>query len=243
MLDPKTMKYSFINTCFAHPSPAVRLRRQRHAVAQRHRPGCRLDQHQDVRRDRRCREVARLVAVRARHQRQRQARRLCRAQRTARSGQGQADRPGFGTLRGDADPGRRLDLVHRRHLRRRRRGSCASIPATGLSEVFNVPAPAFGIRGGDIDKNGVVWASSSSGHLGSFDRRKCKGPLNGPNATGNHCPEGWTFYQYPGPGFEGHRREQRRVRAITPGSTSTTRSDLARTFRCPPPISVTASWR
>jgi len=30
-----------------------------------------------------------------------------------------------------------------------------------------------------------------------------KGPLNGPNATGNHCPEGWTIYQYPGPGFEG----------------------------------------
>ena len=76
-------------------------------------------------------------------------------------------------------------------------------PATGLSEVFNVPAPAFGIRGGDIDTNGVVWASLSSGHLGSFDRRKCKGPLNGPNATGNHCPEGWTIYQYPGPGFEG----------------------------------------
>jgi hypothetical protein len=76
-------------------------------------------------------------------------------------------------------------------------------PATGLSEVFNVPAPAFGIRGGDIDKNGVVWASLSSGHLGSFDRRKCKGPLNGPNATGNHCPEGWSIYQYPGPGFEG----------------------------------------
>ena len=39
-----------------HPSPAVRLRRQRHAVAQRHRPGCRLGQHQDVRRNRRCGE-------------------------------------------------------------------------------------------------------------------------------------------------------------------------------------------
>ena len=76
-------------------------------------------------------------------------------------------------------------------------------PATGLSGCYNVPAPAFGIRGGDIDKNGVVWASLSSGHLGSFDRRKCKGPLNGPNATGNHCPEGWTIYQYPGPGFDG----------------------------------------
>ena len=76
-------------------------------------------------------------------------------------------------------------------------------PKTGLSEVYNVPAPAFGIRGGDIDKNGVAWGSASSGHLVSFDRRKCKGPLNGPNATGDHCPEGWSFYKYPGPGFEG----------------------------------------
>ena len=76
-------------------------------------------------------------------------------------------------------------------------------PATALTEVFNVPAPGFGSRGADIDRNGVVWVSLASGHLGSFDRRKCKGPLNGPTATGDHCPEGWTFHQYPGPGFEG----------------------------------------
>ena len=63
--------------------------------------------------------------------------------------------------------------------------------------------PGFGPRGGDIDSKGVVWVSLASGHLGSFDRSKCKGPLNGPKATGNHCPEGWTFYKYPGPGFEG----------------------------------------
>ena len=76
-------------------------------------------------------------------------------------------------------------------------------PATGWSEIYDVPKPRYGIRGGDIDKNGVVWGSLSSGHLASFDRRKCKGPLNGPTATGEHCPEGWSFYQYPGPGFEG----------------------------------------
>ena len=39
--------------------------------------------------------------------------------------------------------------------------------------------------------------------LSSFDRRKCQGPLNGPKATGDQCPEGWSFYQYPGPGFAG----------------------------------------
>jgi len=76
-------------------------------------------------------------------------------------------------------------------------------PATALAEIYNVPKPYFGIRGADIDSHGVVWASLGSGHLASFDRRKCQGPLNGPKATGDHCPEGWAFYQYPGPGFEG----------------------------------------
>ena len=76
-------------------------------------------------------------------------------------------------------------------------------PQTTLTEVYYVPMPGFGVRGGDIDKQGVVWVSLASGHMGSFDRRKCKGPLNGPKATGNHCPEGWAFHQYPGPGFEG----------------------------------------
>ncbi|MGZ3410035.1 MAG: carboxypeptidase-like regulatory domain-containing protein [Xanthobacteraceae bacterium] len=76
-------------------------------------------------------------------------------------------------------------------------------PKTKLSEIYNVPAPGYGIRGGDIDKKGVVWGSLSSGHLASFDRSKCKAPLSGPQATGNHCPEGWALYQYPGPGFKG----------------------------------------
>jgi hypothetical protein len=76
-------------------------------------------------------------------------------------------------------------------------------PATALAEVYNVPMPGFGARGADIDRNGVVWVSLGSGHLGAFDRRKCKGPLNGPTATGDHCPEGWSFHRYPGPGFTG----------------------------------------
>jgi hypothetical protein len=59
-------------------------------------------------------------------------------------------------------------------------------------------------RGMDIDRNGVVWtALSDSNHLAAFDRRKCKGPLNGPTATGQHCPEGWTLYSAPGPKFKG----------------------------------------
>jgi hypothetical protein len=83
-------------------------------------------------------------------------------------------------------------------------------PETTLSEYYEVPfnepkaaVNGFGPRGMDIDRNGVVWIPLASGHLASFDRKKCKGPLNGPAATGRHCPEGWVLYQLPGPQFEG----------------------------------------
>ncbi len=73
---------------------------------------------------------------------------------------------------------------------------------TAMAEAFKIPAPGFGIRGAAIDSQGVVWAGLGSGHLASFDRRKCKGPVNGAAATGNPCPEGWRFYPLPGPAFE-----------------------------------------
>ena len=76
-------------------------------------------------------------------------------------------------------------------------------PDTTLAEVYRVPLPGFASRGADIDRNGVIWVSLGSGHLGEFDRSKCEGPLNGPTATGDHCPEGWTFHRFPGPGFPG----------------------------------------
>jgi hypothetical protein len=60
------------------------------------------------------------------------------------------------------------------------------------------------MRGMDVDRNGVAWVALASGHMASFNLRKCQGHLNGPGATeGNLCPEGWTFYPLPGPGFKG----------------------------------------
>jgi hypothetical protein len=84
----------------------------------------------------------------------------------------------------------------------------ANPPETALAEVYEPPFqdaknPGFSPRGGDIDRNGVYWAALASGHLASFDRRKCKGPLNGPKATGQHCPEGWTLYPEPLPQLQG----------------------------------------
>ena len=79
-----------------------------------------------------------------------------------------------------------------------------------LTEVFEVPwgnpaAPVQGYspRGMDIDRNGVVWTPLASGHMASFDRSLCTGPLNGPEATGQHCPEGWTLYEEPLPQLKG----------------------------------------
>jgi hypothetical protein len=78
-------------------------------------------------------------------------------------------------------------------------------PKTKLSEFYEIPKEALGLRGGDIGKDGVLYASGSAGQLIAFDRRKCKAPLNGPKATGNHCPEGFTMHNYPGPSFEGFK--------------------------------------
>jgi hypothetical protein len=72
---------------------------------------------------------------------------------------------------------------------------------TAITEIYAPPFPGYGPRGGDIDRHGIYWASLASGHLASFDRRKCKSPLNGPHATGEHCPEGWTLHTLPGPQF------------------------------------------
>jgi hypothetical protein len=80
----------------------------------------------------------------------------------------------------------------------------ANPPATALVEIYQPPVDkGFSPRGGDVDRNGVYWAAMASGHMASFDRRKCKGPLNGPNANGQHCPEGWTFYTEPAPQLKG----------------------------------------
>ena len=84
-------------------------------------------------------------------------------------------------------------------------------PETALAEYYEVPwnnpkakVQGFAPRGMDVDSKGVVWTPLSSGQYASFDRSKCKGPLNGPTAAGGqHCPEGWSIYTFPGPNYKG----------------------------------------
>ena len=74
-----------------------------------------------------------------------------------------------------------------------------------LKEGHAVLLPdSYGSRGIDLTTDGVVWTVLSSGHMASFDRKKCTRPINGPDAiTGKLCPEGWTLYKFPGPQFKG----------------------------------------
>jgi hypothetical protein len=73
-------------------------------------------------------------------------------------------------------------------------------PETCKAEIYTPPAghtpPVTGGAGGvKIDSEGVAWQNwRATDHITSFDRRKCK-TLNGPKATGGHCPEGWTVYR------------------------------------------------
>jgi hypothetical protein len=79
---------------------------------------------------------------------------------------------------------------------------------TALAEVYVPPEGAWSPRGLDIGTDGIVWTPLASGHIASFDRKKCKGPLNGPEAAnGKLCPEGWTLYKMPGPQFKGLSEE------------------------------------
>ena len=79
-------------------------------------------------------------------------------------------------------------------------------PLSCKAEVYEPPPgrtpEVFRSGGVSVDSNGIVWLNwRGTDYMTSFDRSKCK-TLNGPQATGQHCPEGWTVHIKPGPTFE-----------------------------------------
>ncbi|MSO73003.1 MAG: carboxypeptidase regulatory-like domain-containing protein [Rhodospirillaceae bacterium] len=62
---------------------------------------------------------------------------------------------------------------------------------------------AFNARGMSVDSKGVAWVGYANGRLGKLERSKCK-VMSGPKvADGQQCPEGWTYYDTPGPKMAG----------------------------------------
>ncbi|MBI4266415.1 MAG: carboxypeptidase regulatory-like domain-containing protein, partial [Acidobacteria bacterium] len=88
----------------------------------------------------------------------------------------------------------------------------SSPPETCRSEAYAPPfynpdAPdrlGYLPRGLDVDRTGLVWTGlAGSGHLASFDRRKCAIQSGPEKFDPQHCPEGWTLYAVPGPNLQG----------------------------------------
>jgi hypothetical protein len=83
-------------------------------------------------------------------------------------------------------------------------------PSTCITEYYQPPfenaaaeIEGYSPRGIDITSDGIVWtALSGSGHIASFDRNQCD-VMNGPTATGQHCPDGWSLHATPGPQMKG----------------------------------------
>ncbi len=82
-------------------------------------------------------------------------------------------------------------------------------PETCKTEMYTAPKidannyAAYINRGVSVDSKGIAYAYYGSGQLGRFDRTQCK-VMSGPTiAKGQHCPEGWSFFDAPGPKFDG----------------------------------------
>ena len=57
------------------------------------------------------------------------------------------------------------------------------------------------VGGVEVDHTGVVWQNwRVSGQFATFDRSKCD-TTSDPTASGQSCPEGWTFYRKDDPTY------------------------------------------
>ena len=79
-------------------------------------------------------------------------------------------------------------------------------PESCVAEVY-MPPPSiqnpspYGSGGLHITSDGLVWQDwRGSGHFASFDRSVCT-VTNGPEATGQSCSEGWSFYRMDKPTY------------------------------------------
>ncbi len=80
-------------------------------------------------------------------------------------------------------------------------------PASCTAEVFEPPLSvmnpsAYGSGGLHFTSDGIAWQDwRGSGHFASFDRNRCADTTD-PEATGQSCPEGWTFHRIEKPTYQ-----------------------------------------
>ena len=110
-------------------------------------------------------------------------------------------------------------------------------PETALAEIYKIPLPGFGIRGMDVDRNGVVWVPLDSGHIAQLRSPQMQGAAQ---RTGRRA--GQQVSGRLGPSIRSRDPASRAMPAprrtpITSGSTSTTSWASAPTCRSPPATS------
>ena len=202
-------------------SPAVRRGRERHAVDERRRPRRRLAELEDVPRDRR-RRSARKAGPRSCSTRTATASATStssRANRPIRAKDTRVNSGFYAVMPNPADGSIWGSTIgYPGAVVRVNPGS--NPPATTLTEVFTPPMPGYGIRGADIDRNGVVWMSMGSGHSGSFDRRKCTGPVERPDGDRQSLPRRLELPSLSGPRLRRPPRRERRVELLQLGRSA-----------------------
>ena len=234
MLDPKTGKITLIRTCYPTHHLVFAEDANNTLWLSAGGPGCGvlgwLDT-QDVRGDRRRGQGAGLDADRPRHQRQRQARRLRRAEPAGSI----RPRTSAWSARSTASASIRKDgtiwgsvLTFPGYVDPRRSGR----QSVGDRARGNLRAADAGLRPARLrhrPRTASPGCRSSSGHMGKFDRSKCKVLQRARDRDRPALPGGLDALSVPRPAACGHRAEPAaRRRATTPGSISSTRSGSAR---------------
>ena len=80
-------------------------------------------------------------------------------------------------------------------------------PESCTAELYEPPPSvmnpgAYGSGGLHLTTEGVAWQDwRGSGHFARFDRSRCE-DISGPQADGQGCPEGWTFFRMDKPIYQ-----------------------------------------
>ncbi len=80
-------------------------------------------------------------------------------------------------------------------------------PESCTAELYEPPPSvmnpgAYGSGGLHLTTEGVAWQDwRGSGHFARFDRSRCE-DISGPQADGQGCPEGWTFFRMDKPVYQ-----------------------------------------